>query len=160
MRSGERVSQQAAWYDDQPFGVSERVQIMGDKAQQVASGTAGRVVGFDASGPKPGESFIRVLVLVDGVTPSIVALPPDDLEREHEEESRLGVAKTLMVEMEQNLSPEHFAKLLVWLQGDVCKNLLANPALSSKNIKLGKITLPGFVLPEIVQLAAERAEET
>lgn len=155
MRSTGRVSEQSAWYDDQPFGVGERVQILGDE-QERAGGSEGRVVGYDASGPKSGEDFIRVLVLVDGPTPTIVALPPGSLQGEQVDESRLGVAKTLMTEMEQNLGPQRFAKVLEWLQGDACAKLLANPAIGEKNIRMGTITLPGFVLAEMVQLAATK----
>jgi len=149
------MSDQPSWYDDQPYAIGDRVAITDQAAQQEAGSTAGRVVGYDASGPRPGEPFVRVLVMPDGPTPAIVALRPDTIEPEGDA-PEVGLARTLLVEMRQNLPPERFARLLDWLRGDICAQIVARPDTARKQIRLGTITLPGFLLPALAQLASEQ----
>ncbi len=157
-RPWERASQQAAWYDDQPFNIGDRVQIIDPVEQDSAGASAGRVVGYDASGPRPGERFIRVLVMPDRAPATIVAIPPVALQPEAADSERLGIAKTLLTGLEQNLPSDQFAKLLAWFAGDKCRALLADPNLSGKNIRLGNLTIPGMIVPELFHLAVQRLQ--
>jgi hypothetical protein len=151
----ERASQQAAWYDDQPFTIGDRVQIVDAAERSRQQGDAGRVVGYDASGPHRGEDFIRVLVLVDGPEPAIAAIPPACLEREADASERTGLAKTMLIQFRQSLGDERFAKLQDWLQSEACQKLLDDPRLTVKNIRLGALTIPGILLPEMARLVAQ-----
>lgn len=151
----ERASQQVAWYDNQVFDVGSRVSI-DDPAERAAIGAAaGRVVGYDASGPRKGEPFIRVLVQPDLPTPTIVALPPQALSPEPGAELA-GIARTLLTSLEQSLRPEQFADLRAWLAGPQAAALAADPAIRRQRIRMGGLYLPGLVLPELIALAARR----
>ncbi len=152
------MSQQPSWFDDQPYAIGDRVRIHDQAAQEQAGSDAGRVVGYDASGPRPGEAFIRILIMPDAPTPSIVALSPHAIAAEGQA-ADAGLARTLLVEMEQNLAPELFSKVLTWLRSDVCAQIIARPDTARKQIRLGTITLPGFVLPALAQIAAERQKD-
>ena len=151
----ERAGMNAAWYENQPFDVGMRVTIT-DSVWRVRTGAAtGRVVGFDASGPLPGEDFIRVLVQPDTQTVTIVAIPPTALG--HEDVSEIhGIAQTLLTGAEQSLSPDQFNKLLHWLCSDACKELIASPNIRRQRIRAGAIYIPGLVLPEMAALAEKR----
>jgi hypothetical protein len=149
------VSHAAAWYEDQPFAIGDRVAVIDPHERAPLDEGAGRVVGYDAAGPRRSETFIRVLVLIDGLAGDIVALPPQALALEHSSE-RAGVAKTMLVELERSLRPPDFARLLDWLLGDACAQLIADPAIGRKNVHLGSLTLPGFLLHELRALAAEQ----
>jgi hypothetical protein len=116
------------------------------------------VVGFDASGPLPGESFIRVLVQPDAPTATIVAIPPAALGPEDGSELH-GIALTLLTGAEQSLRPEQFDKLLHWLCGDACKELIASPDIRLQRIRAGEVYIPGLVLPELAALAAQRLSQ-
>lgn len=151
------MTEQPSWYDDQPYAIGDRVRIHDEGARQEAGSAAGRVVGYDASGPRQGEAFIRILVMPDAPTPSIVALSPHAIAPEGEP-AETGLARTMLVEMEQQLSPTLFAKLLAWLRSDVCAQIVARPDTARKQIRLGAITLPGFVLPALAQIATERQQ--
>lgn len=142
-----------AWYDDQPFAIGDRVAITDAGEQDKAEGSAGRVVGYDAAGPRRGEEFVRVLVIVDGIAGNIVAVPPQWLALEFVDE-RAGVAKTMLVELERTLAPEPFDRLRQWLQGDVCAGLIADPQIGRKNVQLGTLAIPGFLLAELRELTA------
>lgn len=155
-RPWERASEQPAWYDDQPYNIGDRVEIV-DAAEQTRAGAgAGRVVGYDASGPHPDEDFIRVLVMPDCTPATIVALPPAAIIPERAESERTGIARSLLAGLEQHLPPERFDRLLQWFTGAACRDLLDDPHLSVKNIRLGGLSFPGLLLPELVQLAAQR----
>jgi hypothetical protein len=153
---GKQVSQQPAWYDDQPFGIGDRVEVTRDLGGEADAGERGRVVGYDASGPRLGEPSVRVLVVLDRPMPGIIALPREALIRERADSGRESIATAILVEMEQTWPPTKLARLLVWLQGEQCAALLAQPDLATKNIMVGGVKLPGFVLPELVRVAAER----
>ncbi|MEI7645920.1 MAG: hypothetical protein WCJ55_16755 [Chloroflexales bacterium] len=151
----ERAGMNAAWYENQPFDVGMRVAIT-DGIWRTRTGAAtGRVVGFDASGPLPGEDFIRVLVQPDAPTVAIVAIPPAALDIEDGSELN-GIAQTLLTGAEQSLTPDQFDKLLHWLCGDACKELIATPTIRRQRIRAGAVYIPGLVLPELAALAAER----
>jgi hypothetical protein len=155
----ERASQQGAWYDDQPFDVGQRIVITDPAEQAVAGASAGRVVGYDASGPRRGEDFIRVLVTPDLPDMTIVALPPAALAPEEIPNERSGLALTMLLGLEQSLAPERYLKLLQWFIGDTCARLLADPHLPTQRIRLGGLVIPGLVLPELVTLARQKLAE-
>ncbi|MEI7769805.1 MAG: hypothetical protein WCI67_07455 [Chloroflexales bacterium] len=151
----ERAGMNAAWYDNQPFDVGTRVAIT-DPIWRTRTGAAsGRVVGFDASGPLPGESFIRVLVQPDAPKATIVSIPPAALGPEDASELS-GIAQTLLTGAEQSLHPEQFNKLLHWLCSDACKELIASPNIRLQRLRAGEVFIPGLVLPELAELAKER----
>lgn len=154
MQQHERASQQPAWYDEQPFDIGVRVQILDAAEQQAAGGVAGRVVGYDASGPRAGEEYIRVLVLVDKTPPEIAAVAPAALQAEQEPE-HAQVALTMLRDLEQSLGAASFAKLRAWLQSEQCAKLLDDPHLARQNIRLGRLVLPGFLLPDLVRLSRQ-----
>ena len=154
----ERASQQSAWYDDQPFDIGQRVRIIDPSEQAVASANSGRVVGYDASGPRSGESFIRVLVTPDTTTSTIVALAPAALVPETAEEERAGMAATMLVGLEQALTVEQLNKVLQWLIGPACEKLLADPKLGIQRIRVANLLIPGLVLPDLIALAHQRLE--
>ncbi len=143
------------WFENQNYDIGARVSIIDAAAQEVAGAKAGNVVGYDASGPRPGEPFIRVLVQPDSPIPSIVALSPNSL-RPEEIPDRLGLARSIFTGLEQNLSPANFGQLLTWLRSDACQNVCTNSATRRQRIRLGSLTLPGLVLPELAELAIER----
>ncbi|MCU0494023.1 MAG: hypothetical protein MUD01_20735 [Chloroflexaceae bacterium] len=147
----ERVSEQTAWYDSQPFDINERVAINDATEQRLAGGNGGRVVGFDASGPRPNEGFIRVLVLVDGRN-QIAAVAPWALERELADE-RAELARTMLLEWRQTLGEANFNRLRAWLHGDECAAFLSDPNFAMKRLRISGITLPGFLIPELVRLS-------
>lgn len=144
------------WFENQNFDIGARVSIIDPAAQKAADATAGNVVGYDASGPRPGEPFIRVLVQPDSPTPNIVALPPQALEPERGSD-RLGLARSILTGLEQHLAPAHLTQVLEWLRSDACATLCAAPATRRQRIRLGTLTLPGLVLPELAELAAQRS---
>jgi hypothetical protein len=144
------------WFENQNFDIGARVNIIDPTAQAVAGAAAGNVVGYDASGPRPGEPFIRVLVQPDSPTPSIVALPPHALQPE-DGSDRLGLAKSILAGLEQNLPPAHFAQMQEWLRSEACRSLCTNPDTRRQRIRLGSLSLPGLVLPELAELAAQRS---
>lgn len=148
------MSHYTAWYDDQPFAIGDRVAITDAAEQASVEGSAGRVVGYDAAGPRRGEPWVRVLVLVDGIAGNIAAIPPAALAIEFADE-RVGVAKTMLVELERTLAPEPFARLREWLGSDVCAALIADPQIGRKNVQLGTLAIPGFLLAELRQLATD-----
>jgi hypothetical protein len=152
----ERASQKGAWYDDQPFDVGQRVRIVDPAEQAIAGATAGRVVGYDASGPRTGETFIRVLVTPDLPEMAIIALPPAALAPEETPNERSSLALTMLLGLEQSLSPERYTKLLQWFTGDACAKLLADPDLPTQRIRLSGLVIPGLVLPELVELARQK----
>lgn len=143
------------WYEGLGFDIGARVSIAGAASQAEAGAAAGSVVGFDASGPRPGESFIRVLVQPDGRGPAIVALPPGDLAPEAGSELA-GLARSVLSGLEQQLSAEGFKAMLSWLAGDKGRALAAAPDIRMQRIRAGGITMPGLVFPELVELAASR----
>jgi hypothetical protein len=151
----ERAGMNAAWYENQPFDVGMRVTISDAAWRTRAGAVAGRVVGFDASGPLPGEDTVRVLVQPDAATVTIVAIPPAALAPEEGGELR-GIALTLLTGAEQSMRPEQFDTLLRWLCGDACKELIASPDVRMKRIRAGGLYIPGLVLPELALVAAER----
>lgn len=142
------------WYENLGFDIGVRVTIT-DPAEQAAAGaTSGSVVGFDASGPRRGESFIRVLVQPDTAAQTIVALPPAALARETSTELG-GLARSILTGAEQTLGAARFVALLTWLTGDVGRSLAGDPSIRRQRVRAGGIILPGLVFPELVQLAAE-----
>lgn len=143
------------WYEGLGFDIGARVVISGDDARAEAGAKAGSVVGFDASGPRPGESFIRVLVQPDGRGPAIVALSPHALTPEATTEIG-GLARSILAGLEQSLTPASFTALLTWLAGDKGRALAADPNIRLQRVRTGGLALPGLVLPELVELAAER----
>jgi hypothetical protein len=151
----ERAGMNAAWYENEVFDVGMRVEIRDSVWRTRTGAAAGRVVGFDASGPLPGESFVRVLVQPDGAVATIVAIPPAALGPEDGSELR-GIAVTLLTGAEQSMSPEQFDTLLRWLSGDACKELMAEPKIRAQRIRAGGLYIPGLVLPELAALAEER----
>jgi hypothetical protein len=142
------------WFENQRYDIGARVSIVLPAAQAEAGAEAGNVVGYDASGPRPGESFIRVLVQPDTPTPSIIALPPDAL-RPEAVSDRVGLARAIMVGLEQQLPAEQFSHVQTWLRSEACAAICANPDTRRQRIRLGSLRLPGLVLPELAQLAAE-----
>jgi hypothetical protein len=155
----ERASQQSAWYDDQPFDIGQRVRITDPTEQAIAGAQSGRVVGYDASGPRQGEDFIRVLVAPDITTSTIVALAPAALIAETPEEERAGMAATMLVGLEQALTAEQLHKVLQWLAGPACAKLLDDPKLGVQRIRVGNLMIPGLVLPDLAALARQRLGE-
>lgn len=153
----ERAGMNATWYESQPFDVGARVAISDSAWRTRAGATSGRVMGFDATGPLPGEDFIRVLVQPDLVNPTIVAIPPAALTPEYGSELR-GIAQTLLVGAEQALRPAQFQLLLEWLSGDACRELIASPDIRRQRIRVGGLAIPGLVLPELAALATERRD--
>lgn len=143
------------WYEGLGFDIGARVQITGAAAQAEAGARGGSVVGFDASGPRPGERFIRVLVQPDRPEPAIVALPPAALATEGGEE-RDGLARAILTGLEQSMRPERFAALLGWLAGAEGRAIAAEPAIRMQRVRAGGLMLPGLVFPELVDLAAAR----
>ncbi len=154
----ERAGMNAAWYENQPFDVGMRVEIRDGMWRTRVGAAAGRVVGFDASGPLPGENFVRVLVQPDAAVATIVAIPPAALGPEEGTELR-GIALTLLTGAEQSLRPEQFDQLLHWLCGDVCKGLMAEPDIRLQRIRIGGLYIPGLVLPELAALAEDRLRQ-
>ncbi|HMQ34629.1 MAG TPA: hypothetical protein PKD53_28090 [Chloroflexaceae bacterium] len=150
--------QGVVWYEGLGFDIGARVMIAGAAERAEAGAAAGSVVGFDASGPRPGESFIRVLVQPDGPTPTIVALPPASLEPEAGSELA-GLARSILTGLEQSLRPAGFAALLAWLTGDEGRALAATPTIRLQRVRAGGVSIPGLVFPELVELAAERLAE-
>lgn len=145
------------WYENLGFDIGARVAIT-DLAEQAAAGAAaGSVVGFDASGPRPGEPFIRVLVQPDTATPQIVAIPPAALAPEDSGELG-GLARSILAGAEQTLGDVRYQALLAWLAGDTGRALAADPAIRRQRVRAGGLLLPGLVFPELVQLAAEKLD--
>ncbi|MBC8076649.1 MAG: hypothetical protein H7Y32_11295 [Chloroflexales bacterium] len=156
MSERESVSGQPAWYEDQPYSIGDRVAVVGAHEPLARVGEHGRVVGYDASGPRRGEVSVRVLVVLDRPEQAIIAIPPEALAPEASASGREGIARAMLVEMEQTWPPEQLDRLLQWLRGPACAMLLASSDLPNKNIRMGGVLLPGFVLPELVRVAAER----
>jgi hypothetical protein len=154
----ERAGMNAAWYENEPFDVGMRVAIIDSVWRTRVGAAAGRVVGFDASGPLPGENFVRVLVQPDAAVVTIVAIPPAALGPEDGSELR-GIAQTLLTGAEQSMQPDQFEKLLHWLCGDACKELIASPDIRLQRIRAGGLYIPGLVLPELAALAEERLRQ-
>jgi hypothetical protein len=152
-----QVSQGGAWYDGEAFDVGDRVAIV-DPAERARLGAgAGRVVGYDPSGPLPGESFLRVLVQPDTAEPMIVALPPTAVGPEDGSE-RIGLARNLLASLEPTMRPERFQALVSWLAGPACAELVADPQIRRRRVRLGGFYLPGLVLPELAELASRRLQ--
>ncbi|NTU81027.1 MAG: hypothetical protein HGA45_16870 [Chloroflexales bacterium] len=143
------------WYEGLGFDIGARVTISSAAARAEAGASAGSVVGFDASGPRPGESFIRVLVQPDRPDPIIVALPPAALDPEGGQE-REGLARAILAGLEQSMRPERFAVLVAWLAGDEGQAIAADPAIRLQRVRAGGLALPGLVFPELVNMAAAR----
>lgn len=143
------------WFENLGFDIGARVSIVDAGARASAGAVAGTVVGFDASGPRPGESFIRVLVKPDGPLMSIVALPPASLAPEDGSELA-GLARTILAGAEQTLGAERFGALLTWLAGDTGRALAADPAIRRQRVRAGTVVLPGLVFPELVAIASEK----
>lgn len=143
------------WYENLGFDIGARVSIVDDGARASAGAVAGTVVGFDASGPRPGEAFIRVLVKPDGPLMSIAALPPAALAPEDGSELA-GLARTILAGAEQSLGAERFRDLLAWLAGETGRSLAADPAIRRQRVRAGGLVLPGLVFPELVAIAAEK----
>lgn len=142
------------WYEELGFDIGARVTIS-IAAQAEAGASAGSVVGFDASGPRPGENFIRVLVQPDCATPTIVALSPAVLTPEAGPE-RDGLARAILAGLEQSMRPPRFAALLVWLTSPAGHAIAADPAIRRQRVRAGDLLLPGLVFPELVALAEAR----
>lgn len=147
--------QGVVWYENLGFDIGARVTILDAAAQAQAGAVAGSIVGFDASGPRRGESFIRVLVRPDGPLMSIVALPPASLAPEDTGELA-GLARSILAGAEQALGSERFRALLRWLAGDGGRALAADPAIRRQRVRASGIALPGLVFPELVAIAAEK----
>ncbi|RRR74150.1 MAG: hypothetical protein EI684_07635 [Candidatus Viridilinea halotolerans] len=143
------------WFEGLGFDIGARVALVGTEAQAEAQARAGSVVGFDASGPRKGENFIRVLVQPDGPEPKIVALPPASL-RPEEGPEIAGLARSILAGLEQSLTATGFANLLTWLTGPEGQALAADPSIRRQRVRVGGMALPGLTLPELVALAAER----
>jgi hypothetical protein len=143
------------WYENLGFDIGARVTIVDADARASAGAVAGTVVGFDASGPRPGEDFIRVLVKPDGPLVSIAALPPAALAPEDDGELA-GLARTILAGAEQSLGRERFRDLLEWLAGDAAREMAADPAIRRQRVRAGGLVLPGLVFPELVAIAAEK----
>lgn len=146
------------WFEGLGFDLGARVTIMGSEAQTEAGAQAGSVVGFDASGPREGEDFIRVLVQPDGPEPKIVALPPATLR--HEESSEIvGLAQAILTGLERTLTANGFAALLTWLSGPEGQALAADPSVRRQRVRIGGLSIPGLTLPELVALAQARQSQ-
>ncbi|PDW04504.1 hypothetical protein [Candidatus Viridilinea mediisalina] len=143
------------WFEGLGFDIGARVALMGAEAQAEAGARAGSVVGFDASGPREGEDFIRVLVQPDGPDAKIVALPPAAL-RPEEGSELAGLARAILAGLEQSLTPNGFAALLAWLAGPEGQALAADPSIRRQRVQVGGLRLPGLTLPELVALAQAR----
>ncbi len=143
------------WYEELGFDIGARVTISGAAARAEAGASAGSVVGFDASGPRSGESFIRVLVQPDRPEPVIVALPPATLAPEDGSE-RDGLARAIMTGLEQSMRPERFAALLAWLTSDAGRAMAADPVIRLQRVHAGGLMIPGLVFPDLVTLAEAR----
>jgi hypothetical protein len=143
------------WYENQGFDIGARVTIVDPASRALAGAPSGSVVGFDASGPLPGEPFIRVLVQPDGPLVSIVALPPTALSSEDGSELA-GLARSILTGAEQSLGPERFRALLRWLAGAEGHAIAADPAVRRQRIRAGGLVLPGLVFPELVAIADEK----
>lgn len=142
------------WYEGLGFDIGARVAISDPVERAAAGAAAGSVVGFDASGPRPGEDFIRVLVQLDLATPTIVALPPAALAPEEGSE-REGLARAILAGLEQSLGAR-YRELLNWLVGEQGRAMAADPTIRRQRVRVGGVVLPGLVFPELVDLAAER----
>ncbi len=147
-----RASEQGAWYDGESFDIGQRVTIIDAEEQTRAGGEQGRVVGYDAGGPRRGEDFVRVLVMVDGPDPAIVALPPHALQGEVAGDELEGLARTLLVQFRQLLGERGYANLRDWLLGEQARSIAADPGVSRRNIHLGKISIPGLLLAPMIRL--------
>lgn len=145
------------WYEGLGFDIGARVTITGAAEQTEAGATAGSVVGFDASGPRPGEHFLRVLVQPDRPDLAIVALPPASLAPEAGSEIS-GLARSIMTGLEQSMRPERFAALLGWLVGAESRALASAPEIRLQRVRAGGLMLPGLVFPELVELASDRLQ--
>lgn len=148
MQHGEGI----VWYEGLGFDIGTRVTITGSEAQSVAGAKAGSVVGFEASGPRPGETFIRVLIQPDTLAAQIVALPPASLAPEPGSE-REGLARSILSGLAQNLPPPHYNALLTWLAGEAGQALAADPQIRRQRVRVAGMSLPGLVFPELVTLA-------
>lgn len=155
LKRSDGSEQQIVWYENLGFDIGMRVKIVGPAEQALAGAAAGSVVGFDASGPRRGESFIRVLVQPDTATQTIVALPPASLAPEGVSELA-GLARSILTGAEQTLGHEKFLLLLRWLAGDQARALAADPAIRRQRVRAGGLYLPGLVFPEMVELAREK----
>ncbi len=143
------------WYEGLGFDIGARVLVT-NEAERIASGVmSGNVVGFEASGPRPGEGFIRVLVQPDGAEATIVALPPQALASEEGSELS-GLARAIMNGLEQSMAPDRFSVLLTWLAGSGGRSFAADPEIRRQRVRAGNLMLPGLVFPELVELAATR----
>lgn len=157
LRSSPDDEQGVVWYENLGLDIGARVLIRDAAAQQSAGAVAGHVVGFDASGPRPGEAFIRVLVQPDGPLVSIVALPPGSLALENVSELG-GLARSILAGAEQSLGPQRFRALLRWLAGAEGQSLAADANVRRQRVRVGGLTLPGLVFPELVALACAKTE--
>ncbi|GAB4427765.1 MAG: hypothetical protein OHK0015_10030 [Chloroflexi bacterium OHK40] len=155
LKQSSDAAQSIVWYENLGFDIGARVMITDAAERAVAGASAGSVVGFDASGPRPGESFIRVLVQPDTVPPTIVALPPAALAPEAGSEID-GLARTILTGLESALNAEGFARLLAWLSGPEGQALAADPTIRRQRVRAGGLSLPGLVFPELVALARQR----
>lgn len=154
MQTGDGI----VWYEGLGFDIGTRVAINGDEAQTLAGAAAGNVVGFEASGPRPGENFIRVLVQPDTLTPQIVALPPATLTPEPGSE-RDGLARSILAGLAQSLPPAQYQALLSWLAGEPGQQLANDPSIRRQRVRVAGLSLPGLVLPELVMLAASQVQD-
>ncbi|NJN17355.1 MAG: hypothetical protein HC822_14325 [Oscillochloris sp.] len=153
-----QVSQGGAWFEGQTYDIGARVTIVDPAVREQLGAASGQVVGYDPSGPLPGESFLRVLVQPDLPTPRIDAVPPAAIEPEGSSE-RGGVARSLLMGLEMTMRPERFRALLEWLSGPTCTAMLEDPKLSRRRIRLGELYLPGLLLPDLVLQATERLRQ-
>lgn len=154
----ERASEQPAWYDNQPYDIGDRLQVTQAVPPDVVAGATGRVVGYDASGPRHGEDFVRILIILDTRPDEILALPPHALAPAAGSE-RQGLARNLLISFEQQLAPAAFQHLLAWLTGAECRRIAADPATTRKRLSVGGLKIPGFLLPELIALAEEHREQ-
>ncbi|PDV97344.1 hypothetical protein [Candidatus Chloroploca asiatica] len=143
------------WYEGLGFDIGARVEITDSREIPISGVTTGSVVGFDASGPRPGEAFIRVLVQPDGPMATIIALPPSALSPEAGG-NLLGLARTVLTGLEQSMRPEQFTTLLTWLTSEQARAMAQDPTIRLQRIRSGNVFIPGLVLPEVVELAAAR----
>jgi hypothetical protein len=143
------------WFEGKEFAIGQRVRLADEDERLRVGAEAGRVMGYDAAGPRRGEQFIRVLVMVDGPGNTIHALPPARLVAERDDD-RTQIARTQLVEIEKALGPEQFPRLLEWLAGDVCAKLLEDPTIHRKNVRLGGLTIAGLLLEPMRRIAAEQ----
>jgi hypothetical protein len=151
----QRDDQGIVWYEGLGFDIGARVAITDPAEQAQVGARSGSVVGFDASGPRPGESFIRVLVQPDTPTQQIVALPPAALAPEQGAELD-GLARSILAGAEQSLGPARYQALLAWLAGETGQALAADADIRRQRVRAGGLLLPGLVFPELVRLAQER----